>query len=41
MQREVDLVEKTTVEKDFNWIRRQEILNNYQVIYESKSIFSA
>jgi predicted nucleotidyltransferase len=37
-KRPVDLVEKTTVEKDFNWIRRQEILNNYQVIYESKSI---
>lgn len=37
LKRPVDLVEKTTVENDFNWIRRQEILNNYQVIYESKS----
>ena len=41
LKRKVDLLEKTTVEKDFNWIRRQEILNNYQVIYESKSILSA
>lgn len=41
LKRPVDLVEKTTVEKDFNWIRRQEILNNYQVIYESQSILSA
>ena len=41
LKRQVDLLEKTTVEKDFNWIRRQEILNNYQVIYESKSILSA
>ncbi len=41
LNRKVDLLEKTTVEKDFNWIRRQGILNNYQVIYESKSILSA
>lgn len=41
LKRPVDLIEKTTVEKDFNWIRRQEILNNYQVIYESKSVLSA
>ena len=38
LKREVDLLEKSVVEKDFNWIRRQEILNNYQVIYESQSV---
>jgi predicted nucleotidyltransferase len=41
LRRDVDLIEKSVVEKDFNWIRRQEILNNYQVIYESQSILSA
>ena len=41
LKRDVDLVEKSVVEKDFNWIRRQEILNNYQVIYESKSVLPA
>jgi predicted nucleotidyltransferase len=40
LRRDVDLIEKSVVEKDFNWIRRQEILNNYQVIYESQSILS-
>jgi predicted nucleotidyltransferase len=40
LHREVDLVEKETVESDFNWIRRKEILNNSQVIYESRSVLS-
>jgi predicted nucleotidyltransferase len=40
LHREVDLVEKETVENDFNWIRRREILNHYQVLYESRSILS-
>jgi hypothetical protein len=39
--RDVDLVEKSIVENDFNWIRRQEILSNYQVIYESRPVVSA
>jgi uncharacterized protein with HEPN domain len=33
LHREVDLVEKETVKQDRNWIRRNEILNNHQVIY--------
>ena len=41
LKRNVDLIKKSVVEKDFNWIRRQEILNNYQVIYESQSVLSA
>ena len=41
LKRNVDLIEKLVLEKDFNWIRRQEILNNYQVIYESQSVLSA
>ena len=36
LKHNVDLIEKSVVEKDFNWIRRQEILNNYQVIYDSQ-----
>ena len=36
LKRNVDLIEKSVVDKDFNWIRRQGILNNYQVIYDSK-----
>ncbi len=38
--RDVDLVEKETVESDFNWIRRKEILDNSQVIYESRPVLS-
>lgn len=41
LNREVDLVEKETVKQDRNWIRRKEILSNYQVIYESRSLLSA
>ena len=33
LHRKVDLVEKEAVENDFNWIRRREILNHYQVLY--------
>ena len=40
LKRDVDLVEKAVIEKDFNWMRRQEILNNYKVIYESQSLLS-
>lgn len=41
LHREVDLVEKETIKQDRNWIRRKEILNNYQVIYESRSVIPA
>lgn len=41
LHREVDLVEKEAVKKDRNWLRRQEILNNYQVLYESRSVLFA
>ena len=41
LHREVDLVEKETVKQDRNWIRRKEILNNHQVIYESRSLLLA
>ena len=41
LHREVDLVSKRAVESDRNWIRRQEILNHYQVIYESRSVVPA
>lgn len=38
--RDVDLVEKLTVERDFNWLRRKEILDNHKVIYESRPVLS-
>lgn len=41
LHREVDLVEKEAVKKDRNWLRRKEILNNYQVLYESRSVLFA
>lgn len=41
LNRNVDLVSKKAVECDRNWLRRQEILNHYQTIYESRSILSA
>jgi hypothetical protein len=41
LHRDVDLVEKETVEQDRNWIRRKEILSNHQVIYESRSLLPA
>ena len=41
LNRKVDLVSKKAVEQDRNWLRRREILNHYQTIYESRSILSA
>ncbi|MEM8605011.1 MAG: nucleotidyltransferase domain-containing protein [Cyanobacteria bacterium P01_H01_bin.121] len=41
LHRDVDLVSKKAVEHDRNWLRRREILSNYQVIYESRSVLSA
>jgi uncharacterized protein len=41
LDREVDLVEKETVKGDRNWIRRKEILNNHQILYESRPVLSA
>ena len=41
LHRAVDLVSKSAVEQDRNWLRRQEILNNFQVIYESRSVSRA
>ena len=41
LHRDVDLVSKPAVEQDRNWLRRKEILNNFQVIYESRSVLSA
>ncbi len=40
LHREVDLVSTRAVEQDRNWLRRKEILNNSQVIYESRSVLS-
>ncbi len=39
--RKVDLVEKRSIEKSHNWIRRQNILEAAQIIYESGQILSA
>jgi uncharacterized protein len=39
--RKVDLVERELVEADPNWIRRKEILNHLQVIYESRRVLSS
>ena len=41
LHRNVDLVSKRAVEQDRNWLRRKEILNNSQVIYESRSVLPA
>ncbi|MEM9771455.1 MAG: nucleotidyltransferase domain-containing protein [Cyanobacteria bacterium P01_D01_bin.73] len=41
LKRDVDLVHKMTVEEDRNWLRRQEILEKYQVIYESRPVLSS
>lgn len=38
LRREVDLAEKRAIESDYNWIRRQEILNSKKIIYESRSV---
>jgi predicted nucleotidyltransferase len=39
--REVDLIEKRSIVDSDNWIRRKNILNTAQVIYESRSVLSA
>ncbi len=39
--RKVDLVEKRSIEKSHNWIRRQNILDTAIIIYESGQILSA
>lgn len=39
--REVDLIEKRSIVDSDNWIRRKNILNTAQVIYESRPILSA
>lgn len=39
--RKVDLVDRESIESSHNWLRRREILNTAQVIYESRSILSA
>lgn len=39
--RKVDLLEREVVELNDNWIRRKEILNQAQVIYESRRILSS
>jgi predicted nucleotidyltransferase len=39
--RKVDLVEKRSIVDGHNWIRRKNILNTAQVIYESRQIVSA
>ena len=36
LRRKVDLVMKKSVEQSHNWIRRQEILDTAQVIYEQR-----
>lgn len=40
VKREVDLIEKRSIVDSHNWIRRQNILNTAQVIYESRPILS-
>ncbi|MGB3292433.1 MAG: nucleotidyltransferase domain-containing protein [Phormidesmis sp.] len=37
-QRKVDLVERKLVETDPNWIRRQEILNHFQRMFEKSKV---
>lgn len=39
--REVDLIEKRSIVDRDNWIRRKNILNAAQVIYESRRVLSA
>ncbi|MEQ9550248.1 MAG: nucleotidyltransferase domain-containing protein [Coleofasciculus sp. G3-WIS-01] len=39
--RKVDLIEKRSIEKSHNWIRRQNILDTAIIIYESGQILSA
>jgi len=39
--RKVDFIEKRSIEKSHNWIRRQNILDTAIIIYESGQILSA
>ncbi len=39
--RKVDLIEKRSIIDSYNWLRRQNILNSAQVIYELRSVLSA
>lgn len=39
--RKVDLIEKRSIEKSHNWIRRKNILEAAKIIYESGQILSA
>ena len=39
--RKVDLIEKRSIVDSKNWIRRNNILNTAQIIYESRSVLSA
>lgn len=41
VKREVDLIEKRSIVDSNNWIRRKNILNTAQVIYESRPVLSA
>ncbi len=38
IQRKIDLIEKRSIIDSHNWIRRQNILNTAQIIYESRSL---
>lgn len=40
-KRKVDLIEKRSILHSHNWIRRQNILNSSQIIYESRQVLSA
>lgn len=39
--RKIDLIEKRSIENSHNWIRRKNILEAAQIIYESGQILSA
>ena len=39
--RKVDLIEKRSIEKSHNWMRRQNILDTATLVYESGQILSA
>jgi predicted nucleotidyltransferase len=41
VKRKVDLIEKRSIIDSKNWIRRKNILNTAQVIYESRPVLSA
>jgi len=38
--RKVDLVQRKSIESHHNLIRKQEILENYQIVYESQPVLS-